>query len=161
MAPNYKNKLKMLEERSILNNAFIVALTESHLKSGILDAEIQLSGFQVFRADRRDEIRKGGVITYVKEFYARGLKVLTSGCNGSVEWLVLFLPVIKSVVINIYRPPTCEEALFFNALKDVAEVINGLGNPMPMIIMCGDYNFPNIKWNENSIIHGGNLQLQR
>ena len=33
-------------------NAFLVSLTETHLKERILDNEINIEGFQIIRADR-------------------------------------------------------------------------------------------------------------
>ena len=88
-------------ERAKENNSFVIALTESHLKSYILDAEIHISGYQIFRADRRDELNKGGVILYVRDDFARGSKLLSCGCNGVVEWICLYLPTINSLIINV------------------------------------------------------------
>ena len=65
-----------------------IALTESLLKSQILDAEVQIPGYQSCRKDRQDHINKSGVITYVRDDYANGIKVLATGCNGVVELFV-------------------------------------------------------------------------
>ena len=144
-------KVKFLAEKAEERNSFIIALTESHLKSQVLDAEVNIPGYQLFRADRHDHINKGGVIVYVKETSADGLKLLTSGCNGVVEWICLHLPAINAVLVNLYRPPTCPEVLFKHALSDVSQAIDSLGAPMPSVIMCGDFNLPSVDWTSGTI----------
>ena len=42
-----KLKVKLLEERAKVNNTCVIALTESHLKSYIFDAEVQIEGYIV------------------------------------------------------------------------------------------------------------------
>ena len=47
-----KLKVKLLEERAKVNNTCVIALTESHLKSYILDAELQIEGYILYRSDK-------------------------------------------------------------------------------------------------------------
>ena len=124
-----KVKVQYLGEVAEESDCIIIALSESHLKSQILDAEISIPGFQLFRADRQDHINKGGVITYVKEEYASGLQTLTTGCNEAVEWICLFLPVIEAIVVNIYRPPSCTELKFNEMLTDLSTSIDKMSAP--------------------------------
>ena len=145
-----KVKVQHLGEIAKESKAFVIALSESHLKSHILDAEVHIPGFQLFRADRKDEIKKGGVITFVKEEFACGIEVLASGCNGSAEWNCLFLPVIRSVVINVYRPPSCTEMKCKEMLAEISAAIEMISAPMPTIMICGDFNLPIINWNTGS-----------
>ena len=153
-------KVQFLGELAKESDAFVIALTESHLKSQILDTEISIPGFEIFRADRQDHINKGGVITYVKDEYACGVQVLSSGCNGTAEWLCLFLPVVRTVVANIYRPPSCAENKFKDTLTNISAAIEGISSPMPTIIVCGDFNLPIINW-ETGRSSGGTLEMQR
>ena len=155
-----KVKVQYLGELANDKNAIIIALTESHLKSHILDAEISIPGFQVFRSDRKDHINKGGVITFIKEEYASGVETLASGCNESAEWNCLFLPVLRAVVVNVYRPPACPEHRFKEMLAEITDAIDKLSSPMPTIIMCGDFNFPIINW-ATGITAGGSTDMQR
>ena len=97
-----KVKVQFVMERTKENNCIITALPESHLKSYIFDAEIYISGYQIFRTDRRDKINKGGVILYIRDDFAKGSKLFSHGCNGVVEWICLYLPVIRSLIINVY-----------------------------------------------------------
>ena len=72
----------------------------------------------------------------------------------------LYLPIINSVITNVYRPPSCEESLFQEALRDISTAIDSVGSPMPMIIMCGDFNFPFVDWSSGSVT-GSTLAMQR
>ena len=153
-------KVQYLGEVAEESNAIIIALTESHLKSQILDAEVHIPGFQLFRSDRNYHINKGGVITFVKEEYACGVEVLASGCNDTAEWNCLFLPVIRAVVVNVYRPPSCPEHKFKEMLAEISAAIGKISSPMPTIIICGDFNLPIINW-ETGTIAGGTTDAQK
>ena len=86
-----KHKVDLLKEMAIENETVILALTESHLRSEIKDAEVHIDGFQLFRADRTEGSARGGVVVYVKESSFGEVSVLSSGSNGVVEWIALKL----------------------------------------------------------------------
>ena len=151
---NHKEKVAMLYERAKESNSFIVALTESHLRSEIQDAEIAMHGFQLYRADRTEGIRKGGVVVYLKTEYARGAQVLSSGSNGVVEWVSMYLEPQNTLFICLYRPPTCEVAKFQEVVQQLNRDIEGLGTPAPNILVCGDFNFPAIRWDREVVSAG-------
>ena len=151
---NHKEKVAMLYERAKESNSFIVALTESHLRSEIQDAEIAMPGFQLFRADRTEGIRKGGVVVYLKTEYARGAQVLSSGSNGVVEWVSMYLEPQNTLFICLYRPPTCGVAKFQEVVQQLNRDIEGLGTPAPNILVCGDFNFPAIRWDREVVSAG-------
>ncbi len=48
------------------NESLIIALTETWLTPSVVDAEISLNNFTVFRADRVETRRGGGVALYIK-----------------------------------------------------------------------------------------------
>ena len=47
-----KTKVSYLRDLAILKNPFFIILTETHLSDAILTAEINISGYTVFRSDR-------------------------------------------------------------------------------------------------------------
>ena len=75
-------KVKAIEDIAILENASIIALTESHLSGDILDGEIEIDGFICHRSDRIERSH-GGVITYVKNSISstRVLEFSNSKCE--------------------------------------------------------------------------------
>ena len=68
-------KTTMIKELAIERNSQLISLTESHLNEDILDAEINIDGFDIFRADR-NQTTKGGVIVYIKKETAASAKML-------------------------------------------------------------------------------------
>ena len=64
------------------------------------------------------------------------------------------------MVINCYRPPQASQQNFISAISQVAKVIEDLPRPTPDVILCGDFNFPNIKWPEGTLLSGGTLDQQ-
>ena len=151
----------MLSEMAKENKSVIIALTESHLRPAILDAEIQIEGFQLFRADRLEGTKKGGVIIYVINELASDAVVIASGSNGIVEWLALYFRRKNMVFITVYRPPTCPSAAFTSVLDEIATKIEEIGPPMPTVIMNGDFNLPRMNWEDETVGNGGSLIKQQ
>ena len=62
-----KNKMNLIADVAKQSHSIIIALTESHLRGEIRDAEVSIDGFSMIRADRSDGFRGGGVVMYIKE----------------------------------------------------------------------------------------------
>ena len=58
------NKINELKVAAELYNCKVMCITESHLKDGFLDAELQIPNYSVFRQDRIGR-EKGGSVIYV------------------------------------------------------------------------------------------------
>ncbi len=109
----YKRKVKFLSETAQEEKALILALTESHLNDDIRDAEIMIDNYTIFRTDRSNHRKKGGVISYIHNQVASNTQVLLSESNAYTEAQVLCMQNIDTVVVNIYRPPACPPNNFF------------------------------------------------
>jgi hypothetical protein len=144
----------MLRERELLENAEIVAIVETHLTDKVPDAEVEMKGFTLFRADRQQGTKKGGVALFVGNKLASRAVILTAGSNGVVEYLVLWLNHLRLALVLIYRPPTCEMRCFEPVLSHIRDKLEELGAPLPTLIMMGDYNFPSMCW-ETGAMYGG------
>ena len=136
-------KVKMTGEIMKNSGTVIAALTETHLNEEILDAEVAICGYQVFRSDRVGRIR-GGVALYVKDEFASDVAVLLSGSDGSVEYIVLHLKRAKIVVGCIYRPPQSEASCFLPVLDRIKSSFQDYENED--LILCGDFNLPKVDW---------------
>ena len=126
-------------------NSAILAVTETHLDSDIKDAEINMDGFQLFRADRVGR-KHGGVAIYVREDLAVNSVKLSGGSNGVVEHLMLHIKQYNVVVLVIYRPPDCQNCEFVPIIDDLKRKCLALGDPTPSLIVCGDFNIPDVNW---------------
>ena len=112
-------KLNMLREMMVDKKAVVVALTETHLNPDILDAEVFIRGYQVFRSDRGHRRHKGGVAIYLKDQFALGAEVLAGGSNGVVEFLVIHVKIQRTIIVNVYRPPTARAGEFIPTMAKI------------------------------------------
>jgi hypothetical protein len=127
-------------------NTVIIALTETWLTSGHLDAEVLIPGFNLHRADRVGKTH-GGAAIYVREDLA-AIPILTYS-NCGVEAIALKVRELEAIVFAVYRPPS-------STLRDLEPLLDVLEESILMaqahsskfgnILGFGDYNFPQIKW---------------
>ena len=124
----------------------VIAITETHLKSYVKDAQVKLPEYQVFRADRA--IRScGGVLLYVHDNIAVTSSKIFD--NGTCEACVCVSLPCKSIIVSAYRPPDCSSSKFIEMLKFLQNCIEE--NPNCKINIMGDFNLPNINWRSRSI----------
>jgi hypothetical protein len=72
----------------------MIALTKSHLRKDILDAVIAMEVFQHYRADRKEGMKKEGLIVSLRNALARCTAELTSkfgNSEGLVEHVLLYI----------------------------------------------------------------------
>ena len=82
----------------------IIAITESHINEHYLKSEVHIHGYTRYRADREAGTRKGGIIVYIRNDQSPGLKTLTFGSVGKIEYLYCFTSrVPKASLCNSYR----------------------------------------------------------
>ena len=154
-----KNKVAVLREKAMEENVVLISAVETHLNPDIADAEVQMEGFKLFRADRKKGTRKGGVATYVRDDLASEAKVLSYGSEKLVEYLILELKQTNIVVATVYRPPASETQGFLKVLQKIRETIDASATEQPDMIIMGDFNFPNIVW-DSMMIKGGTTESQ-
>ena len=116
---------------------------ETHLNQNILDAEISVEGYKIFRSDREEGTRKGGVATYIRNDIATSATVLSYGSRDLVEYLLVWLKPMNMIVVTVYRPPTCQAQSFNAVLRLIRDKIDEVTTTLPTVIAMGDYNFPN------------------
>ena len=80
----------MLQELMVELKTIIAALTETHLTPDILDAEVNIDGYHLFRADRAGR-QQGGVGVYIVDNLAADTSVVSTGSNGVTEHIVLYI----------------------------------------------------------------------
>ena len=123
-----------------------IAITETHLKSYVEDAQVKLPEYQVYRADRAFR-SCGGVLLYIHNNIAvTGTETFDNGTCGAC--VCVSLPC-KSIIISAYRPPDCPSHKFIEMLKFLKDCIEE--NPNCEINIMGDFNLPNINWTNRSI----------
>ena len=143
-------KTMMIKEWAIERNSQLISLTESHLNEDILDAEINIDGFNIFRADR-NQTTKGGVIVYIKKEIAASAKVLKSGSIGLVEYICIYLLEFNLMIITMYRSPDSNNDSFKLAIEEIEEAISSIEPVYPTIMLNGDFNYPHLRFRQGIV----------
>ena len=117
------------------------ALTETHLKSRHFDAEVNVDGYNIFRADRIKR-HQGGSAVYVHKSLA--VTKSLSYSNSFCETAGIFIQPLNLVVFSVYRPPAAAQAYFEESISKMQDFINQLDSPE--VLVLGDFNLPFVSW---------------
>ena len=122
----------------------IVVITETWLSPNVNNSAINLNGFSIFRRDRRDGRRGGGVCVYVNDrMQVVHLKELS---HPEVEslWLLIKPKRIPRgfnsiILVAIYQPPKSDDrALLTHLIESLDSTLTSY--PALAIIIAGDFN---------------------
>ena len=141
-----QTKVPYLEDLANVSNAPFICLTETHLHPEILDAEIQIKNYTLFRSDRQGRTH-GGVCTYVRRDLATS--VILKDSNSYCDTLILRIHQLNLLLITFYRPPKCPSILFMQSLQTIKQMILNFEEHDKRahdILFTSDCNFPEIKW---------------
>ena len=76
-----------------------MAISETHLKTYVMDAQLQIPNYNIVRADRHKRTC-GGVLLYIHD------RLITTNVatydNGVCEAVICTVPQMKTVIANIY-----------------------------------------------------------
>ena len=120
-----------------------ICLCETFLSDDITDPEVYLPGYSISRCDRANRIG-GGVCIYVKDSIS--LETCVSFSNSTCELLILKLVEPELIIILLYRPPSCTIPQLEDMITIIYSYLNNLGSPLPNIVFLGDFNLPNMNW---------------
>ena len=85
-----------MDDLAIVDNAICIAVTETWLNSDILDQEINISGYDLFRCDRADRTH-GGVALYVWDQYTS--TIVNKFSNGVCEYLLVQVHSLTTILL--------------------------------------------------------------
>ena len=137
-----RDELALLVDRE---NIDVVGLTETWGRTDILDSEMEISGFKLFRKDRSAVNNKkgGGVALYVKsDFYSVDYEYLN--CKNSESlWCKIYVNQTNYIVVGVcYRSPDADESEV-NELFDCIKLACDFNRS---VMIMGDFNYPDINW---------------
>ena len=144
-------KINVLKEEilKIENNKIkipFIAICESWLKPYVMDTQLDIKGFEVFRSDRKHS-KNGGVLLYINDEIC--VDVMKSYDDDTCNGIVCLSKNSNSIIICVYRPPSASKDSFLNLLKFINDLFfshNELNKYN--VTIFGDFNFPKITWNE-------------
>lgn len=119
-----------------------VAVTETWLDSSVLDHELQLYGYNIYRKDRSGR-RGRGVLRAVKSHLTFFLRSDLETDMEMLACLIYTRPAFCLLFSVFYRPPG--QNLDFSA-KFGAFPNNYSSTNISTLIVLGDFNFPHIDW---------------
>ena len=131
------------------SNSPFICLTETHLTPDVLDAEISIEGYNLFRSDRLNRSH-GGVCTYVRKDLAVASEIKDSNSYCDVQ--ILHIPQLNLIITNVYRPPNCPESMFVQTLQKVSSSLRSIESQKAHdYLILGDFNFPFLNFKGSDI----------
>ena len=145
--------MKYLRDTAIESNAPFIAITETHLKPEILDPEVKIDGWSLYRTDRGPGKTHGGVAIYLRNDLIGQLVV--SHSNNMCETLVVKLKTLNMILVCVYRPPNATLKAFEETLRVVQKAIDDVTDADPKVkdvLILGDFNLPFISWPKGEVL---------
>lgn len=136
-----RNKVFELNYLTTENTIHILAVSETHLDATVLDKEISIDGYNIFRRDRNKH--GGGIALYIRDNFPAVLcsEFISDGLESL--WVKVHLPHLKPVLIGCcYRPPGTD----VQYLNDLCVLIDRVTDVNSDIFLLGDMN---IDWFAN------------
>ena len=143
--PKLKEEINSLLEKKF--NVPFVGIVESWLKPEIMDTEINILNYNIFRCDRKKS-QHGGVLLYVHQniiinnffFYD----------DDECSAVICISKLSKCMISCLYRPPTASPESFSNLLNFYNNFfsMHNTANKLQSYIF-GDFNLPKFSWNSH------------
>ena len=147
-----RNKVKYLRDTATESNAPFIVLTETHLKPEILDAEVKIEGWSLYRTDRGPLKSHGGVAIYLRNDLIGQL--VSSHSNNQCESLVVKIKTLNMLLMCVYRPPDATVENFCETIEICQRAIDDVTEKDPKVkdvLILGDFNLPCISWPSGKI----------
>ena len=116
----------------------IVGITETWANDSILDAELTIQGYHLFRCDRGTGNRGGGVLLYVNSSL-RPVEFVTKSYYGEHTWCC-----IGDLIIGVCYRSTNAAIVGQGNNSNLINVLSEVANKH--VLIMGDFNYPDIDW---------------
>ena len=146
VSENSRSKIEYFKEFTSVNDVLLINFTETWLDETIND-DAKINGYKEFRSDRVG-VKQGGVAIYIKDELE--CDILATVCKNKCEMVAIKSQALNTINIVIYRPPKTKGEDFYYVLDKVEDILKNMGNPNPIILMTGNFNFPFVEWKSNN-----------
>ena len=156
-ANSYMNKRDEVEFYALQNDIDIMAIVESWASSEIMDAELAIEGFILFRRDRSriPWQRGGGLLLYVRIGLQMEELQDVNRADCEALWCRMMIEKGREVIVGLcYRSGSNskeEDEAMFDAIGRMAG---------KQLILLGDFNYPEIDWDEGCTTGEGERFLE-
>ena len=138
--------MDILRDLAVCKNLDIIGIAETFLNNEVLQSEINIEGYKIYRKDRCNikEGKGGGVILYIKD------DILSYECydfnknNSESVWCKCGINKNKNgeIIIGVcYKSQVASD----QELEELFTVIQNASKGQ--VLIMGDFNYPNIDWN--------------
>ena len=118
----------------------VIGITESWANEDIVDVELALTGYVMFRKDGRER-RGGGLILYIKEsIQAYEITLKSEADSEEAIWCNIVTRNSTLTIGVVYRSPNIGQEEDVKLQKAIREVSNG------ECVIMGDFNHGHIQW---------------
>ena len=128
----------------------IITVTETWLNDNISNNEIFPTGYNIIKKDRFSGKRGGGVLIALRNNINYNLVSLGAWSN-ELEIAAVEMELIntkKTLICACYRPPNVDINKWLHLFTSFFE----FSSNYELVLICGDFNFPDLTWNSNLVI---------
>jgi len=141
-ARSLMNKFDIFEAVVSVLDVDIIGVTESWASPQVLDTEISLNGYQLFRCDRSSPNKGGGVLLYVRDSLKPAEYCVHTKFNDTV------FCQLRDLLIGVcYRSENYAIVGDYNNSK-LYDLFNEVSNKQ--LLLMGDFNFADVDWNSTT-----------
>ena len=137
------SKIDVLRDCAVQMKLDIIGVAETFLNSEVLQAEIYIDGYKIYRKDRCNVKagKCGGVILYIRDDIISYECDDLNGFNCESVWGKIKTERNDELTVGVcYKSQAAEE----RELDEMFEAIKGASKGR--ILLMGDFNYPSINW---------------
>ena len=121
-----------------------------------MNSEVFVSGYDIYRKDRANQAAPGGgVAILVKDSLVSNddkVQFLNNHAYSEAVWCEVKMGEKFVLVGSIYRPPSTSGEVN-SLLHDLIKIADN-HSKYSQVLLCGDFNFGGISWENNDVDHG-------
>ena len=145
-ANDLKNKLSELSIVASTNNCKVLGITETMFHNELLEAEVSIANFKLYRVDRQSK-KGGGVCLYVHNtIESEAIDLEIEDCVA----VKLTTDSVNVVIVNVYHSPSLAFSASKTMINQLSDIITEYKRDNE-IIMFGDFNLPDVLWDEGVV----------
>ena len=126
----------------------IICITETKFNDDILDAEVKINNFIIFRVDRVGHCGGGACIYVRNSLLAEHVTVFNVGDCLAVKVIVHNTPLI---IMCMYRSPSLSYDQSTEMITSLSGFLSSLQQDVHVLVF-GDFNLPDVDWDVGTVI---------
>jgi len=143
------NKIDLLQATVLDLLPDVIGITESWTHENVLDSELNISGFQLFRCDRKNGLKGGGVLLYVRDTL-NPVEHHTHTDYGEHVWCK-----VNDLLIGLCYRSDNLAIVGHNNEAELRQVLHEVSDRH--VLVMGDFNYPGIDWISSTTVPSAGL----